>query len=106
MEYEVLVVKENESLVLTCMITDGETKVMDISKLTVTADVSTLSGAITTPLDVSMIAADIGQFTCKLSSDKLSANTYLVDIKFNHLESGLHIATSTFRLKVIKGVTK
>lgn len=106
MEQDTLIVKENESLVLSCMITDGETKVMDISQLTVTAIISTLSGALTTPLDVSVTAADIGQFTCKLSSDKLYPNTYLVDIKFNHLESGLHIATSTFRLKVIKGVTK
>lgn len=106
MDHVTLIVKENESLVLSCMITDGETKVMDISQLTVTAIISSLSGALTTPLDVSMTAADIGQFTCKLSSDSLSANTYLVDIKFNHLESGLHIATSTFKLKVIKGVTK
>lgn len=106
MEQNTLIVKENESLVLSCMITDGETKVMDISQLTVTAIISSLSGALLTPLDVTMTAADFGQFTCKLSSDKLSPNTYLVDIKFNHLESGLHIATSTFKLKVIKGVTK
>lgn len=106
MEYEVLVVKENESLVLSCMITDGETKVLDISQITVSAVVSTLSGAILTPLEVTMTAADIGQFTCKLSSGNLPANTYLVDIKFDHLESGLHISTSTFKLKVIRGITK
>lgn len=106
MEYEVLAVKENESLVLTCMITDGETKVLDISQITVSADVSTLSGAILTPLEVTMTAADIGQFTCKLSSGNLPANTYLVDIKFAHLESGLQISTSTFKLKVNRGITK
>lgn len=106
MEYDVLVVKENESLVLSCMITDGETKVLDISKLAVSADVSSLSGEIITPLEISMEAADLGQFTCELSSGKLPANTYLVDIKFNHLESGLHISTSTFKLKIIRGITK
>lgn len=106
MEYEVLIVKENESLVLSCMITDGETKVLDISQLTVSAVVSTLSGAILTPLEVTMTAADIGQFTCELSSGNLPANTYLVDIRFDHLESGLHVSTSTFKLKIIRGITK
>lgn len=106
MEYEVLVVKENESLVLSCMITDGETKVLDISQLTVTAVIRSLSGALITPLDVTMTVADFGQFTCVLSSGNLPGNTYLVDIKFNHLESGLHISTSIFKLKVIRGITK
>lgn len=106
MEYEVLVVKENESLVLNCMITDGETKVLDISQLSVSATVSTLSGAILTPLEVTMTAADIGQFTCKLPSGNLPANTYLADIRFEHSESGLHISSSTFKLKIIRGITK
>lgn len=106
MEHDVLIVKENESLVLSCMITDGETKVLDISQLTVSAVISSLSGAIITPLSVTMSAAEFGQFFCELSSGNLPANTYLVDIKFNHLESGLHISTSTFKLKIIKGITK
>lgn len=106
MEYEVLVVKENESLVLSCMITDNETKVLDISQLAVSAVVSTLSGAIVTPLEVTMTAADIGQFTCELASDNLPTNTYLVDIRFDHLESGLHISTSVFKLKIIRGISK
>lgn len=106
MEHDILIVKENESLVLSCMITDGETKVLDISQLTVSAAVNTLSGAILTPLDVTMTAADIGQFTCKLSSGNLPANTYLVDIRFDYLESGLHVSTSTFKLKIIRGITK
>lgn len=106
MEYEVLEVKENESLVLNCMVTDGETKALDISQLTVSTAVSTLSGAILTPLEVTVTAANIGQFTCKLSSGNLPANTYLADIRFEHLESGLHIASSTFKLKIIRGITK
>lgn len=97
--------KENETFILDCMITDGNKTCLVLSNLDVKAEIRFLSGQLFQELAVDVSQGGIGKFVCRLATENLKSNTYWVDIKFEHLETGLKIVTMSFKLVVHKGIT-
>lgn len=102
---EELHIKEAESVVLDCFITDGDVSVLNLDSVILKVDVRRLSGEHLTNLRVDVLVAELGRFRAHLDGYPLFAGTYLVDLLIESASNGLKINSETFKLVVNKTIT-